>query len=68
VVDQSSFGLAASKRHLQRVEDEIGPHVLRHRPADYAAREGILYRSQVNPALPAAQVGDVGDRQLDREV
>jgi hypothetical protein len=32
-MDQSRLGPAVIERHLQRVEDELGAHVIGHRPA-----------------------------------
>lgn len=61
MVDETRVGLAAGQCHLQRVNDEIGAHVLGHRPADYPPREGVLDGGEIDPALPAPQVGDVGD-------
>jgi len=59
------------KRHLQRVEDELGAHVIGHRPAHDPAREDVLDSRQVEPALPGSEVGDVRDpepiRALSRE-
>jgi hypothetical protein len=42
VVDEARVRLSARKRHLQRVDNQIGAHVLGHRPADYPATEGVL--------------------------
>jgi hypothetical protein len=35
--------------------------VIGHRPADDPAAVEVLHRDEVEPALPGAQVGDVGD-------
>ena len=51
------------QRHLERVDDELGAHVIGHRPADDPARVGVLDGGEVDPALPGAQVGDVGHPQ-----
>jgi len=51
------------QRHVERVDDELGAHVVGHRPADDRARVGVLNRGQVQPALPRAQIGDVGEPQ-----
>jgi len=51
----------ARERHLQRVADELAAHVVSHPPADDPAAVEVLHRDQIQPALPGAQVGDVGD-------
>ena len=61
VVNQPRVGPATSEAHLQRVDDQLCAHVLGHRPADDRPREGVLHRRRVDPALPAAQIGDVSD-------
>jgi hypothetical protein len=48
------------ERHLERVGNELCAHVVGHRPADDAAAVEVLPGDQVEPALPGAQVGDVG--------
>src|SRR5215217_2220924 len=60
-MDQSRLGPAVFERHPQRVEDELGAHVVGHRPAHDPAREDVLDRRQVEPALPGSEVGDVRD-------
>jgi hypothetical protein len=42
--------------------------VLGHRPADDPAAVCVLHSSEVEPALPGPQVGDVGDPQNVRGV
>jgi hypothetical protein len=65
-------GPAGAQRHLERVEHERGAHVLCQLPADDAAAERVDDEGEEQHALPAAQVGDVGDpeaiRALDTEV
>jgi hypothetical protein len=51
-------------RHLQGVTDERGAHVAGELPADHAAAVDVDDEGQVDQALPAAQVGEVGDVQL----
>src|SRR5215218_870683 len=54
-------GRRLSERHLQRVGDELGAHVIGHRPAYDQAAEDILDGDEIQPAFPRAQVRDVGD-------
>ena len=54
--------------HLQRVGDELGAHVLGHRPADDPSAVGVLHGCEVEPPLPGPQVGDVRDPQHVRSV
>jgi hypothetical protein len=37
VVNEADIGAALPERHLERFDDELGAHVLGHRPADAAA-------------------------------
>jgi hypothetical protein len=48
---------------LERVDDELGAQIVLERPADDAAAEAIDDDCEIEPALPSAQVGDVGDPQ-----
>jgi hypothetical protein len=41
VVHQAGVGAAVPDRHLQRFDDQLGAHVLGHRPADAATAEGV---------------------------
>jgi len=61
VVDEPGVGAPAREGHLQRVDDEIGAHVIGHRPADDPSAIGVLDGREIQPALPRAQIGDVGD-------
>ena len=58
------LGLPVRDRHRQRTLHQFGPHVRRHRPADDAAAPGIEHDREVQPAIPSAHLGDVGDPQL----
>jgi hypothetical protein len=49
------------ERHLEGVGDELGAEVVGHRPADDPAAVEVLDGDEVEPSLPGAQVGDVGD-------
>src|SRR5438094_494709 len=62
-MDEAGPGPSATKRHLERVDDELRTQVVGHRPADDRAREGVLNRCQVEEALPRSEVRDVGDPQ-----
>jgi hypothetical protein len=59
-------------RHLERFDDELGAHVLGHRPADAAAREAVNDDGPVQLALPRGDLGQVGNpepvRRRRREV
>ena len=68
MMDQARLGPTVIKRHLERVEDELGAHVIGHRPAHDPAREDILNRRQVEPALPGSEIGDVRDPEPVRTV
>src|SRR6266545_3255548 len=61
VPDQPGVRSTMCKRHLQCVGDELGAQVVGHRPADDPAAVEVLDGDEVEPALPGAQVGDVGD-------
>jgi hypothetical protein len=61
MVDQPGRGPAPPERHLQGVDNELGAHVIGHAPADDPPREHILDSGHLEPALPASEVGDVGD-------
>jgi len=51
---------AAVDGHVERVDDELVAEVVGHRPADDAAAVAIDDRREIQPALPGADVGDVG--------
>jgi hypothetical protein len=65
---QAGVGPAARDGHLERVDDELGAHVVGHAPADDPTAVGVLHGRQLQPALPGAQVGDVGQPQDVRRV
>src|SRR6266540_1382912 len=52
--------------HLERVEDELGPHVRRELPADDHAAVAVEDEGQVDEAVPGGDVGQVGDPLLVR--
>ena len=56
---QPCVGQTPLHRHVQRVHDQTTLHVLGHRPAHDTPRVQILDSSQVQPALPSRDVGDV---------
>lgn len=41
-MNQAGLRAPAGDPHLQRVDDQIGSHVVGHRPADDPPREGVL--------------------------
>ena len=59
--DQPGLRSALRERHLQGVGHELGAHVIGDRPADDPAAEDVLDGDEIQPPLPRAQVGDVGD-------
>ena len=61
VMDQPGAGRRRASAICEGVDDELGAHVIGHRPADDPAGEDVLDGGEVEPALPGAQVGDVGD-------
>jgi hypothetical protein len=62
-MDETTLRPSALQCLLERVDDELGAHVVLERPADDAAAEAVDDNGEVEPALPGAQVGDVGDPQ-----
>jgi hypothetical protein len=61
IVNETRLGAAAGERYLQRVDDECGADVIGHRPADDAAAIAVVHGGEIDPALPAAQIGDFGE-------
>jgi len=59
-------GPALADSHPQRVEDQVGAHVGGELPAHDPAAECVEDKCEEHDALPAAQVGQVGDPQLVR--
>src|SRR3954467_6712663 len=59
-MDESASGLPSLQRLLERVDDELGTEVVLERPANDAAAVAVDDDCEVDPALPGAQVGDVG--------
>src|SRR5581483_5243618 len=68
VVDELDVGAGAAQveRHPQRVEDEIGAHVVGELPADDHPAVDVDHESEEDRPLPAAQVGEVGTPELVR--
>jgi hypothetical protein len=62
-MNDAGVGAAAVNGHRERVDDELGAHVVGHRPANDPPAIGVLNRSQVQPALPGSEIGDVGEPQ-----
>ena len=65
-------GLPADDRHAERVDDQLGAHVLGDRPADDQPGVGVHDRRAVHLALRRRVLGDVGEpqpvRRVDREL
>jgi len=61
VMDESAVGSASLQRLLQCVDDELGAEVVFEGPANNAAAVTVDDHGEVEPALPATEVGDVGD-------
>ena len=55
---------ALRERHVERVEDELGAQMRRHRPADDAPAPRVEHDGEVEEAGPRRDVGDVGDPEL----
>ena len=47
VVDQAGIGTSTMDSHAQRVDDELGAHVVGHRPADDPPGVGVLHSGEV---------------------
>ena len=63
--DEASFVLSSrGKRHLEGVGDQALPHVVGQLPADDAPGVDVEHHGQVAPALPGADIGEVGKPQL----
>src|SRR3954469_12655919 len=59
MVDQTRSRTAVVEPHVQSIEDQLSPQVVRHGPAHNLSGEGIQHKREVKPALPASDVGDV---------
>src|SRR5215218_6016063 len=59
VVHEPRSGLAPRDRHLQSIDDELGPQVCGHRPADHLAAAGIKNEGQIHEALCGTDVSYV---------
>src|SRR5215204_3016080 len=66
MVDQSRLWTASVDRHVQRIEHELSPQVVRHGPADDLPGVGVEHEGEVEPSLPGTDVGDVRDRRVVR--
>jgi hypothetical protein len=68
VVNQLDIGAASAlvQRHPQGVKNERGAHVAGELPADDPAAVGVDDEREEHHAFPAAQIGDVRDRELIR--
>ena len=59
VVHEACGRAAVVDRHVQGIENQLGPQVVRHRPADHLSGEGVEHEGQVEPPLLAPGVGYV---------
>src|SRR5215213_6346264 len=68
VMDELDIGAGAAQveRHPQRVEDEIGAHVLGELPADDHPAVDVDHEGEEDRPLPAAHVGEVRTPELVR--
>lgn len=65
-MDQPAVGATSSKRHLERVEDELGAQMVGHRPADDQPGEQVLDVREIQEPFPGRDVGDVRRPRLVR--
>jgi len=63
VVDGPGVGAPCPHGHVQGIADDLGSQVIGDGPAHHPAAEGVEHHGQVELALPAAVLGDVGDPQ-----
>ena len=67
VRDRLAFDrLAPPDRHLDRVDDEFGTHVIRDRPAHHSPRVRVEDRRQIHLAFPRWMFGHVHHPKLVR--
>src|SRR5712691_3177348 len=59
VEDQPGNRPAPAERHLQGLADQVGPHLVGHRPTHHAPRGQVDHSRQVHPTLPGPHVRDV---------
>ena len=59
-----SAGCSLMQGHCQRIEDERGAHVAGELPADDPPTVGVDHEAEEHEALPAPEVGEVGEPQL----
>ena len=57
-------GLSASQGHPERVEDEVGTHVVRELPADDHPAVDVDHEREEDRAFPAAEVGEIDAPEL----
>jgi len=65
---ESGLGPALPDRHLERFDDELGAHVLGHRPAHAAAAEAVDDDREIELALPRRDLGQVSHPQPVRRL
>ena len=61
VMDDFAVRVASSQRHHQGVDDDVGGGPLRHRPAGQTSIVEVEDAGQVELAVAAGELGDVGD-------
>src|SRR3954451_3128979 len=66
--DHSNGRPTVRDRHVQRVGDQAGAHVIGDRPADNRTRVQVDHGGQVGPAVPSSDVGDVAAPLLVRRL
>jgi hypothetical protein len=68
VVDQRHVGarVTGRERHPQRVQDQVGAHVVGELPAHDHPAVGIDHEAEEHDARPAAQIREVRQPQLVR--
>src|SRR5690606_27066068 len=52
--------------HVERLEDELGPEMRAHRPADDASAPNVEHNREIEESTPGRYVSDVGDPELVR--
>ena len=67
-MDHFGAGRAPSQRHVQRLEHELGPEMVRHRPAHDPATERVEHHRQVQEPGPGRDVGRIRHPQPVRSL
>lgn len=64
VYDDLAIRFLAPHGHHQRVERQLARESGLHRPADHVMGEEINNHRQIQPALPGADISNIGDPDL----